>query len=42
MTDPVFLANVQTTKILGAVQMALLLFVVVISVQKPWKKKKIT
>jgi hypothetical protein len=40
LADPVFLANIQTTKILGAVQMALLLFVIIISVQKPWKKNK--
>lgn len=39
-TDPTFLENIQMTKIWGSVQTALLLFVIVISVQKPWKKKK--
>jgi uncharacterized membrane protein len=40
LTDPVFLANIQTTQIWGTVQTALLLAVIVISVQKPWKRKK--
>lgn len=40
LTDPIFLANIQTTQIWGTVQTALLLAVIVISVQKPWKKKK--
>ncbi|MDR0436731.1 MAG: hypothetical protein LBH22_00360 [Bacteroidales bacterium] len=39
--DPVFLNNIQTTQIIGTIQTLLLLFVIVISVQKPWKKKKI-
>jgi hypothetical protein len=40
LTDPVFLDNIQTSQIWGTVQTALLLLVIVISVQKPWKKKK--
>ena len=40
LTDPVFLANLQTSRLWGCVQMAFLLLVIVISVQKPWKKKK--
>jgi hypothetical protein len=40
LTDPVFLDNILTTQIWGTVQTALLLLVIVISVQKPWKKKK--
>lgn len=39
-TDPVFLDNLQTTQLWGTIQVALLLIVIVISVQKPWKKKK--
>ena len=39
MTDPVFRCNVQTTLIGGSIQFALLVFMVVISVQKPWKRK---
>ncbi|MBB4037213.1 putative membrane protein [Dysgonomonas hofstadii] len=39
-TDPVFLENIQTTQIWGTVQTILLLAVIAISVQKPWKKKK--
>ena len=42
LSDPAFLENIGTTQLLGSVQMALLLAVVVISVQKPWKKKKAT
>ena len=41
LTDPVFLENVRLTQILGSIQMAFVLAVVVISVQKPWKKKKV-
>jgi uncharacterized membrane protein len=41
LTDPTFLKNIQTTQIWGTVQTTLLLFVIVISVQKPWKRKKI-
>jgi uncharacterized membrane protein len=40
LTDPVFLDNIQMSQIWGTVQTALLLLVIVISVQKPWKKKK--
>ena len=40
LRDAVFLNNIQTTQIWGTVQTMLLLFVIVISVQKPWKKKK--
>jgi uncharacterized membrane protein len=39
LTDPVFLENIFTTKIWGTVQTAFLLLVIVISVQKPWKRK---
>jgi uncharacterized membrane protein len=39
-TDPVFLNNIHTTQIWGTVQTALLLLVIVISVQKPWKRTK--
>ena len=39
LTNPVFISNIQTTQIVGTVQTLLLLFVIVISVQKPWKKK---
>jgi len=38
-TDLNFLSNTQISKIVGSVQTILLLFVVVISVQKPFKKK---
>lgn len=40
LTDPVFLNNIQTTQIWGTVQTVLLLAIIIISVQKPWKKKK--
>lgn len=40
LTDPVFLENIQTTQVWGTVQTVLLLAVIAISVQKPWKKKK--
>jgi len=39
LTDPVFYGNVQITLLGGGVQFALLVFMVVISVQKPWRKK---
>ena len=39
LTDPIFLNNLQTTQIVGIIQTIFLLFVIVISVQKPWKKK---
>lgn len=38
LTDPVFLDNIQTTQIWGTVQTVLLLVLIFISVQKPWKK----
>lgn len=40
LTDPVFLENIHMTQLWGTLQTALLLVVIVISVQKPWKKKK--
>jgi len=40
LTDPVFLNNINTTQVWGPVQVALLLLVIVISVQKPWKKNR--
>jgi len=40
LTDPVFLNNVQSTQIWGTVQSVFLVLVIVISVQKPWKKRK--
>lgn len=39
LSDPVFLENIQTTQIWGTLQTALLLMVIIISVQKPWKRK---
>ncbi|NDW12035.1 DUF2269 family protein [Bacteroides sp. 214] len=41
LTDPVFIENIRMTQLWGTVQTALLLIVIIISVQKPWKKKKI-
>jgi hypothetical protein len=41
LTDPVFLDNLRTTQVWGSIQTLFLLFVVVISVLKPWKKSKI-
>ena len=38
LTDSVVLDNILTTQIWGTVQLSLLLFMVVISVQKPWRK----
>jgi len=38
LTDPTFINNVLGTKIWGTIQTAFLLVVIVISVQKPWKK----
>lgn len=40
LTDPVFLANLQSSQLLGTLQTTLLLAYIVISVQKPWKKKR--
>jgi uncharacterized membrane protein len=39
LTDSVVLGNIQTTQIWGTVQLLLLLLMVVISVQKPWRQK---
>ncbi|MDR2921252.1 MAG: DUF2269 family protein [Tannerella sp.] len=39
LTDPAFLENIHMTQIWGTVQTLLLLVVIIISVQKPWKKK---
>ena len=38
LTDSIVLNNILTTQIWGTVQLSLLLFMVVISVQKPWRK----
>ncbi|NDV82722.1 hypothetical protein D0T87_12125 [Bacteroides sp. 51] len=40
LTDPAFLANVESTQLWGTVQVSLLIVLIVISVQKPWKKSK--
>lgn len=40
LTDPVFLRNIQNTQIWGTIQTLLLLAIIVVSVQKPWRKKK--
>lgn len=40
LTDTVFLENLHTTQIAGTAQTAFLLLYVIISVQKPWKRKK--
>jgi len=40
LANPVFLDNVRTTQIWGSVQTIFLLGVIVISVQKPWGRKK--
>jgi hypothetical protein len=39
LADAVFLHNLHTTQLWGAVQTSLLLLYVIISVQKPWKKR---
>ena len=39
LTDPVVLGNIQTTQIWGTLQLSLLLVMVVISVQKPWRRR---
>ena len=41
-SDSVFYDNVTVTLFYGSIQLLLLLFMVVISVQKPWKKNKAT
>jgi len=41
LTDPVFWENIHRTEFWGTVQTAFLLLVIIISVQKTWKKKKI-
>ena len=38
LTNSTFLENIQTTQIFGTIQTILLVIVIVISVQKPWKK----
>jgi len=40
LTDPAFLYNTQILQIVGTIQSLFLVLVIVISVQKPWKKKK--
>ena len=40
LIDPMFLGNILTTQIWGTIQTALLLLVIIISVQKPWKRKR--
>lgn len=40
LTDPTFLHNLHMTQIGGGIQTIFLLMIVVISVQKPWKKKR--
>ena len=42
LTNPDFISNIQTTQIVGIIQTIFLFFVIVISVQKPWKRKKQT
>ncbi len=39
LSDPIFLENVWTTQIWGTIQTLLLLTIIVISVQKPWKMR---
>ena len=39
LTDAVFLDNLRITQICGTIQTILLLLVIIISVQKPWKRK---
>ncbi len=40
LTNPIFLENIRMTQVWGSIQTALLLVIIVISVQKPWKQKK--
>ena len=40
LTNPEFLNNIQITQMYGTLQSVFLIFVLVISVQKPWKVKK--
>jgi len=40
MTDPVFINNLQTIKIFVPVMAACMIFLVWVSVEKPWKKQK--
>jgi branched-subunit amino acid ABC-type transport system permease component len=40
LTDPEVLGNILTTQIWGTIQLALLLLMVVISVQKPWRRTR--
>ncbi|MDR2653225.1 MAG: hypothetical protein LBC68_13110 [Prevotellaceae bacterium] len=39
INDPVFLNNLHTTQIWGTIQTSLLFLYIIISIQKPWKKK---
>lgn len=39
LTNPVVLENIRMTQIWGTLQTCLLLLIIIISVQKPWKKK---
>lgn len=40
LADPIFLHNIQMTKIWGTTQMSLLLLYIIVSVWKPWKSSK--
>lgn len=40
LTNPAFLDNLQTTQLWGGIQTAVLILYIIISVQKPWKRKK--
>lgn len=40
LTDPAVLHNLGMSKLWGSIQVALLLPYIIVSVQKPWKKKK--
>jgi hypothetical protein len=40
LSNPEFLNNIMNIKIFGTIQVSLLLFMAVISVLKPWRKKK--
>jgi len=39
LSNPEFLSNIMNIKIWGTLQVSLLLFMVIISVIKPWKSK---
>jgi uncharacterized membrane protein len=40
LTDPVFLENIRTIQIGGTIQTVLLFLYIIISVQKPWRRKQ--